>query len=89
MPEAEHRITSHHRIAVARESHTTILHKFAIATFARKFENPIHQLNRVIPLEQNLRNPSPVQLQALRPPITRTQRSIPRAKTTTLTETTR
>ncbi len=89
MPKAEHRIASHHRIAVARESNTTVLHKLTIAAFARKFENPIHQLNRVIPLEQNLRNLSPVQLQAPHPRNTRTQRSTPRAKTTTLAETTR
>ena len=71
MSKAEHRIAPNHRIAVARESHTTVLRKLAIATFARKFENPIRQLNRVIPLEHSLRNPGPVQLQAPYLPITR------------------
>jgi hypothetical protein len=77
MAKAEHRIAPNHRIAVARESHTTVLRELAIATFARKFENPIRQLNRVIPLEHSLRNPGLVQLQAPYLPITRTQRTTP------------
>ena len=71
MSEAEHRIAPNHRIAVARKSHTTVLRKVAVATLARELENPIHQLDRVIPLEHSLRNPGPVQLQAPYLPITR------------------
>ena len=71
MSEAEHRIAPNHRIAVARESHTTALRELAIVAFAHELENPIHQLNRVIPLEHSLRNPGSVQLQAPYPPTTR------------------
>lgn len=67
MPEAEHRITSHHRIAVARESGTTVLRKRSIAAFGREFENPVHQLHRIVPLERRLRNLRSVQLRE--PPI--------------------
>jgi hypothetical protein len=56
MPEAEQRVATDHRIAMARESQTTILSEFAITTLTREFEDPIHQLNRVIPFECQFRN---------------------------------
>jgi hypothetical protein len=55
MPETEQRVATDHRIAMARESQTTIFSEFAIATLTREFEDPIHQLNRVIPLECRFR----------------------------------
>jgi hypothetical protein len=59
--EAEHRVASNHRIAVTRESRTAVFREFSIAALGREFENPVHQLDRVIPLERGLRNPSFVQ----------------------------
>jgi hypothetical protein len=63
VPKAKQRISANHRVAVPRESHAAVLREIAVIAFARKFENPIHQLDRVIPLEHSLRNLGPNQPQ--------------------------
>ena len=54
MSEAEHRTASNHRIAMPRESRTTIFRELAILTLGRERENPIDQLHRIITLERSL-----------------------------------